>query len=68
VEVYFHAFLISALDAGEWSASLPGRLTPEVRAADVYWIGGWVAVRAGLDEVTKGKKVKVKVNLPLCFL
>jgi hypothetical protein len=28
VEVYLHAFLTSALDGGEWSASCPGRFTP----------------------------------------
>jgi hypothetical protein len=28
MEVYLHAFLISAVDAGEWSASRPGRFTP----------------------------------------
>jgi len=29
VEVYLHAFLTSALDAGEWSDSLPTHFTPE---------------------------------------
>jgi len=29
VEVWFHAFLISALDGGEWSASSPASLPPE---------------------------------------
>jgi len=28
VEVYLHAFLTSALDGGEWSASLPAALLP----------------------------------------
>jgi len=28
VEVYLHAFLTSALNTGEWSASCPGRFTP----------------------------------------
>jgi hypothetical protein len=28
VEVWLHAFLISVLDGGEWSASRPGRFTP----------------------------------------
>jgi len=27
VDVYLHAFLISALDGGEWSASRPGSFT-----------------------------------------
>jgi hypothetical protein len=29
VEVQLHAFLTSALDGGEWSASRPGRFTPQ---------------------------------------
>jgi len=28
MKVYFHAFLTSVLDGGEWSASLPGRFVP----------------------------------------
>jgi hypothetical protein len=32
VEVQLHAFLTSALDGGEWSASRPGRFTPVERA------------------------------------
>jgi hypothetical protein len=31
---------------GEWSASRPGRLE---RTTGTHWIGGWVALRAGLD-------------------
>jgi hypothetical protein len=41
VEVYLHAFLISALDGGEWSASHSGRLTPRERApgnTDLYYL------------------------------
>jgi len=32
VEVYLHAFLTSALDGGEWSASGPDRFTSGDRA------------------------------------
>jgi len=32
VEVYFQAFLTSAIDGGEWSTSRPGRYTPRERA------------------------------------
>jgi hypothetical protein len=32
VEVYLHAFLPSALDGGQWSASRPGLFIPGVRA------------------------------------
>jgi hypothetical protein len=31
VEVQLHAFLTSALDGGEWSASRPDRFTPKER-------------------------------------
>jgi hypothetical protein len=44
-------FLTSALAGGEWLA--PGRFTPEERAPDTHWIGGWVGPRAGLDDVDK---------------
>jgi hypothetical protein len=38
-------FLISALDGGEWTASLPGRF--------YLRIGGWVGPRTGEDTVEK---------------
>jgi len=41
VEVY-----IRTLYGGEWSASLPGRLTP-----GSHRIGGWVGLRTDLDAV-----------------
>jgi len=41
-EVQLHAFLTSALDEGEWSASCPGRFMPKVRAAGTHWIVVWV--------------------------
>jgi hypothetical protein len=44
-------FLTSALDGGEWSASRTGRFTLGERAAGIYWIGGWVGLRTGLDDV-----------------
>jgi hypothetical protein len=55
-EVQLHAFLISALDEVEWSASRPGRFTPRERATGTHWIGGWVSLRVGLDAVTKKNK------------
>jgi FtsP/CotA-like multicopper oxidase with cupredoxin domain len=55
VEVYFYAFLNSALDGGEWSASHPGRSTPKERAPGIHWIGGWMEPKAGLDTVVKKK-------------
>jgi hypothetical protein len=43
VEVYFHAFLTSALDGGDWSAPRPGRFTPKARVLGTHWVGGWVS-------------------------
>jgi len=51
VEVYLHAFLNSALDRGEWSASHPGLFTPKERAHATQWTGVWIVPRAGLDAV-----------------
>jgi hypothetical protein len=48
VDVYIHIFLTSAIVAGEWSASRPGRFTPMERANDTHWIEGWADPRAGL--------------------
>jgi hypothetical protein len=45
--------LTSALDAGEWSASRPGRFPPRKRVPGTYWIGGWVGPRAYMDAVVK---------------
>jgi hypothetical protein len=55
MEAQLHAFLTSALDGGEWSASRPGRLIAGERAPGTHGIGGWVGLRAGLDEVAKRK-------------
>jgi hypothetical protein len=55
VEIYLHAFLTSALDGGEWSASRPGRFTSRERAPGTHWIGGWVGLRAVLDAVMNRK-------------
>jgi hypothetical protein len=49
-DVYIHIFLTSALVGGEWSTSRPGRFTP-----GTHWIGGWVDLRAGLDDLEKRK-------------
>jgi hypothetical protein len=55
VDVYSHIFLISALAGGEWSASRPGRFTPEERDPGTHWIGGWIGPRAGLDDMGNWK-------------
>jgi hypothetical protein len=48
-----HFFLTSVLDGGEWSASHPGRFTPEKRAPDTHLIRGWADPRAGLSDVER---------------
>jgi hypothetical protein len=52
VEVYLYAFLTSALDGGEWSASRPGSFTHRERAPGTHWIGGWGSskIRFEIDE------------------
>jgi hypothetical protein len=51
--------LTSALYAGEWSVSRPGRFTPKERAPGTQWIGGWVGPRTVLDAM-----VKIKIPSP----
>jgi hypothetical protein len=53
--VYIQILLTSALVAGKWSASRPGRFTPGERTPGTLWIGGWVGPRASLDDLEKGK-------------
>jgi hypothetical protein len=55
VDVQIHIFLTSALIGGEWSNSRPGRFTPGERTSGTHWIGGWVDLRAGLDDLEKRK-------------
>jgi hypothetical protein len=55
VDVQIHIFLTSVLVGGEWSASRLGRFTPEERAPSTHWIGGWVGLRAGLDDMENWK-------------
>jgi hypothetical protein len=40
-----------ALDGSEWSASCHRCFTPAERVPGTHWIGGWMALRAGLDVV-----------------
>jgi hypothetical protein len=55
VDVKIHIFLTSALVAGEWSTSHTGRFTPGERGHGAHWRGGWVDLRAGLDDLEKRK-------------
>jgi hypothetical protein len=57
VEVQLHAFLISALDGGKWSATRSDRFTAGERTPGTHWIGGWVGPRAGLEAVEKRKNL-----------
>jgi hypothetical protein len=50
VVVYTRVFSTSALVEREWLASRPGRFAP-----GTHWIGGWVALRAGPDDMGKRK-------------
>jgi hypothetical protein len=55
LEVQFHAFLTSALDGGEWSASRPGRFTLRERAPGTHWTRGWMCPRTSLYTMAKRK-------------
>jgi hypothetical protein len=48
VKVHLHAFLTSALDGGEWSASRPA-------GPGTHWIGSWVGPGAVPDAVVRRK-------------
>jgi hypothetical protein len=50
-----HVFLTSALVGDKWSASRPGRFTPEERDPGTHCIEGWVDLRTGLDNRKKLK-------------
>jgi acyl dehydratase len=55
MDVKNHIFLTLALAAGEWSVSFTAPFTPGERAPGTHWIGGWVDLRAGLDNMEKRK-------------
>jgi hypothetical protein len=52
-----NAFLISELDGGERSASLPGLFTLPGKepqgAPGTHWLGGWLSPKTGLDDVER---------------
>jgi len=60
VEVQVYAFLTSALDCCEWSASHPSRFTPREMFSSTQWKGSWVGPGAGVDVVAK----KISPDLP----
>jgi hypothetical protein len=55
VEVQLHAFLISALEGDEYSASHPGRFNHRERDPGTDLIGGWMGPRADLDALVRRK-------------
>jgi hypothetical protein len=58
------AFLTSALDGGEWSASRPCRFPLWERVPGIHWIEGWVSPRAGPDAVEKRKILHCRESNP----
>jgi hypothetical protein len=60
VEVQLNSFLTSELDGGKWSASFPGRFTPEKGVPGTHGTEGWLGPRAALDT----SKYKKKISYP----
>lgn len=48
-DVHLYTFLTWTVDAGEWSASRPGRSNPWERALSTHWVRGWLGLAAGLN-------------------
>jgi hypothetical protein len=46
---------LDTIAGDELSASRPGSFNPRERTAGTHWVGGWVALRAGVDDVEKRK-------------
>jgi hypothetical protein len=55
VDAQIHIFLTSELAEGELSASRPCRFSPVEKSTGTNWIGGWVGLRAGLDNMENRK-------------
>jgi hypothetical protein len=55
VEVWLYAFLISALDSDECSASRSGRFIPRERAVGAQCIEAWMCSRAAVVTVLKSQ-------------
>jgi hypothetical protein len=58
------AFLSSALDGVEWSASQSCCFTPRENAPGDHWVRGWVSLRVGLDNVEKRKVLHCRESIP----
>lgn len=59
MKVQLHAFLTATAGGGEWLNLRPGHPVPW-RVSGTYWIGDWVSLRAGIDEVEK-----IKMSAPV---
>jgi hypothetical protein len=55
VDIHIRIFLTAALAGGHWSDSHTCHFTPGERGPGTHWIGSWVGLRAGLDDVEKRK-------------
>jgi hypothetical protein len=60
------AYLTSALDGGEWSASHSCCFTPRENVPGTHWVGGWVGPRTSLDAVEKRKILQFWESNPRC--
>jgi hypothetical protein len=74
VKVYFHTFLISALDGIEWSVSRPERFTPEWKNLFLYVLnrrvvgGGGTQSRCGsLGEGKISRSPRNRTTIPCLF-
>jgi hypothetical protein len=62
VQILLHAFLTSALDIGEWSASGPSRSPPGERISATHWIGGCVDQQSHPEPVEDRKNLASSEN------
>jgi hypothetical protein len=65
VNVYVHVLMTLALVRGEWSALRSGYFTLGERASGTHWMGGWMDLRVGLDDMEKSKFLTLQELRPL---
>jgi hypothetical protein len=59
MDIEIHFSLTSALVGGESSASRSDRFIGGERTLGTHWIGGWVGLGTGLDDVEKGNRTNL---------
>jgi hypothetical protein len=64
MKVKIHAFLISELDASEWSTLFAGILLPGEKPPGTHWIRGWTGPTAGLDVMAERKSLSFLETKP----